>query len=455
MTESGTTEALARWIATVPRARTARAAAPATAGMRDAIGCMLAGAREETPRRVLAAAARWGAGPAHAIGDGRALPAPWAALVNGTAAHVLDYDDTFAPLSGHATAVLVPAILALGEEVAADGPALLDALVVGLETLAAVGRGVNPRHYALGWHATSTIGAIGAAGAAARLLGLDARGCRDALSLAVSMAAGTRMQLGAMAKSVHAGLAAKAGILAATLAAEGVGGAEEALDGPWRFAEMFAGRPAPAGAMLPPADDAPLAIEAVGLAFKAYPTCAATHLSLDALLSLRARFAPEEVAAIETDLPLVASRNLMHPDPQTGTQARFSMEYCLAVAAAEGEVGPADFEAEALRRAAVRALMPRIAMRGLPEPDDGPPPATTVRVRLADGRVLQETRSIRRGAPENPMSEAELAAKFRACAARLLPPGAVAAAEAAIAGLAEGGGARDLVALLRAQPGHG
>lgn len=448
MTTTRTTEALASWIATVPRDRTARAAAPAIAGMRDAIGCILAGAGEETPRRVAAAAMRWGAGAAYILGDGRTLPSPWAALVNGTAAHVLDYDDTFGPLSGHATAVLVPAILALGEEQSADGPALLDALVVGLEVLAAVGRGVNPKHYALGWHATSTIGAIGAAAACARLLCLDARATQDALSLAVSMAAGTRMQLGAMAKSVHAGLAAKAGILAATLAAEGVGGAAEALDGPWGFAEMFAGRPAPDGAMAPPAPDAPLAIEAEGLAFKAYPTCAATHLSLDALLALRPRFAADQVAAIETDLPLVLSRNLMHPDPRTGMQARFSMEYCLAVAATQGSVGPADFEGAALSREAVRRLMPRIAMRGLPEPDGAPAPQTTVRVRLTDGQVLQETRSIRRGSPGNPMSEAEQFAKFRDCAARILSPARVAAAEAAIAGLATGASARDLVALL-------
>lgn len=443
-----TTEALATWIALESRDRTAGVAPLAIAGMRDAIGCILAGAQEETPRRVAAAATRWGSGPARIIGTRHGLPAPWAALVNGTAAHVLDYDDTFGPLSGHATAVLVPAILALGEEIDADGPALLDALVVGLEILAAIGRGVNPKHYALGWHATSTIGAIGAAGACARLMKLDPRGAQDALSLAVSMSAGTRMQLGAPAKSVHAGLAAKAGILAATLAAEGVGGAEEALEGRWRFAEMFAGRPAPAGAMAPPAPDALLAIEAEGLAFKAYPTCAATHLSLDALLALRPSFAPEEVAAIETDLPLVLSRNLMHPDPRTGMEARFSMEYCLALAAAQGGVGPADFEGAALAAPAVRTLMPRIAMQGLPEPEDAPPPATTVRVRLADGRVLSETRSLRRGSPENPMSEAEQVAKFRDCAARLLPPEGIAAAEQAIAGLASGGSARDLVGLL-------
>ena len=450
MSEAGATHRIATWIADVSRARTARSASAAIAGMRDAIGCILAGSGEETPLRVAAAVARWGGGASRVIGGGRQLASPWAALVNGAAAHVLDYDDTFAPLGGHATAVLVPAILALGEEVDASGPELLDALVVGLEVMACVGCGVNPRHYALGWHATATVGAVGAAGACARLLRLDTARARDALSLAVSMAAGTRMQLGAMAKSVHAGLAAKAGILAATMAAEGVGGTAEALEGRWRFAEIFAGRPAPDGAFDPPGDNAALAIDAIGLAFKPYPTCAATHLSLDGLLALReeARFGAEEVVSIETALPMVLSRNLMHPRPATGMEARFSMEYCLAAAAAQGSVALGDFEGDAIHRAEIRALMPRIAMQGIEEQEGAPPPETQVAVTLRDGRVLSTTRSLRRGSPGNPMSEAEQQAKFRDCAARAVPADRADAAAAAIAGLAAGGSARSLVAAL-------
>ena len=454
MPAADATQRIADWIATVPRSRTARGFGPAIDGMRDVLGCILAGAGEDVPRKVAAAAGRWGGGAAHVIGTGLALPAPWAALVNGAAAHVLDYDDTFEPLSGHATAVLVPAILALAEQEGSSGPDILDALVVGLEVMACVGRGVNPKHYALGWHATSTIGAVGAAGACARLLRLDAAQARDALSLSVSMAAGMRMQLGADAKSVHAGLAAKAGIVAATLAAEGVGGAPEALEGQWRFVELFAGRPAPDGAMAPPSGNAPLAIEQPGLSFKAYPTCAATHLSLDALLALRARegFGPDDIAAIESDLPITWRRNLMHDDPRTGMQARFSMTYGLAAAVVQGGVTPADFEGDAIFRPALRAVMPRISMRGLPEAETGPPPATTLTIRLRDGRVLTDTRSERRGSAALPLTEAEQAAKFRDCAARLLPPTRIDAALAAMAGLAGGGDAPALVAAL--QPMH-
>lgn len=445
------TARIAAWIAEVPRTRVAHGFPLAIEGMRDVLGCMLAGSAEEVPRRIAAGVRRWGTGAAHVMGASLALPSPWAALVNGAAAHVLDYDDTFEPLGGHATAVLAPAILALGEEIGASGPDLLDALVVGLEVMACVGRGVNPRHYALGWHATSTIGAVGAAGACARLLKLDAARAAHALSLGVSMAAGTRMQLGADAKSVHAGLAAKSGILAATLAAEAVGGAAEALEGPWRFADLFAGRPAPAGSMAPPSGNAKLAVEKPGLSLKAYPTCAATHLSLDALLGLKAkhRFAAADIEAIESELPLVLRRNLMHDDPRTGMQARFSMTYCLAAAASQGALGTADFEGEAIFRPAIRAVMPRVSMRGIPEPEGQPPPATTVTLRMKDGAVLTETRRERRGSAALPLTEAEQAAKFRDCAARVLPPPRIDAALAMISALDRGGDATALMAALR------
>ncbi|MGC5198876.1 hypothetical protein, partial [Aphanothece microscopica] len=142
-----------------------------------------------------------------------------------------------------------------------------------------------------------------------------------------------------------------------------------------------------------------LAVEAVGLSYKAYPTCAATHLSLDALLALRDREAltPDRIARIDTSLPLVLSRNLMHPEPRTGMEARFSMEYCLATAAIQGCIGLPDFEGDAIHRDAIRAFMPRIAMHPLPEADGEPPPPTSVMLTLTDGRTLQETRTERRG----------------------------------------------------------
>jgi len=451
MSTGGPTAALAQWAAAVPRRHGAAVEQAAIAGLRDVLGCILAGAAEPTPERTAKAVSAWGEGRARVIGSGQRAPAPWAALVNGAAAHVLDYDDTFAPLSGHAAAVLAPAILAAAEEQGSSGADLIDAFVVGLEVMARVGRAVNPQHYALGWHSTATVGVIGAAVACGRLLGLDAEAMRDAVSLAVSMASGTRMQLGAMAKSVHAGLAAKSGVLAAQLASAGVGGTGEALIGRWRFAEMYAGMSPEASAITAPGTQEPLAIEAVGLSFKPYPTCASTHLTIDAILDLRTAhgFGAEEVDAIDTVMPAVNARNLMHSNPRTGMEARFSMEYCAALAAAEGRVALADFEGEAIFRPHIRAVMPRVVMRSH-EGSDGAADAsvrfpTRTTIRLRDGRVLEEIRVHRRGSPQAPMSEAEQEAKFRDCASRVLAPGGVAAALEAIAGLPALPRAADLV----------
>ena len=149
----------------------------------DTVGCMVAGASDISTaavRRAFAAGIG-AAGTSSVIGGGKATAA-LAALVNATAAHALDYDDNFRPAITHASAVLVPALLAIAEARGADGRAVVDAYLVGLEAQAAIGRGVNPSHYTLGWHSTSTVGAIGTAAGVAWLAGLDADGIGRAIS---------------------------------------------------------------------------------------------------------------------------------------------------------------------------------------------------------------------------------------------------------------------------------
>ncbi|MCC7427063.1 MAG: MmgE/PrpD family protein [Alphaproteobacteria bacterium] len=458
MGSSGPTARLAHWAADAPRLYSETVQRAAIAGLRDVIGVILAGANEPTPRNVSAAVAGWGQGKASVIGTTEKLTAPWAALVNGAAAHVLDYDDTFMPLSGHAAAVLAPAVLAAAEEQGSSGADVIDAFVIGLEIMARIGRVVNPKHYALGWHSTATVGVLGAAIGCGRLMRLDARQMSDALSLAVSMAAGTRMQLGAPAKSVHAGLAAKGGVLAAQMARAGVGGTDEALVGRWRFAEMYAGVAPDADAIWPPGPNESFAIEAIGLSFKPYPTCAATHLTLDAVLELRTKhgFKGEDVAAIDTLMPAVLARNLMHVNPRTGMEARFSMHYTAALAAQQGRVALADFEGEAIFRPEVRAIMPRITMRAHPGSENAGDGTTAypteTRITLRDGRTLEQSRVHRRGSPGLPMSEAEQAAKFEDCAGKVLPAAQVARAAKAIDDLASLAHVGELIAALTPAP---
>lgn len=415
------TTSLAQWIARSPRVRRRRALAQAKDAMKDIIACMVAGRDDEACLSVARAARHWGAGPCTVVGQAFSLPAPAAALVNGTAAHALDYDDNFHPMAGHATAVLAPAIFAVAERCGASGHAVLDAYVIGLEVLTRIGEGVNLAHYQRGWHSTSTIGTFGVAAACARLQGFDAAQAAAALSLAFSMAAGSKLQFGTMAKPVHAGLAAQHGVMAAALAASGVRGIDEPLEGPWGFRDLFAGASSPGFAAQSPGKR--LAIERYGLKTKIHPCCASAHCAVDALLALRREhgFRAEEVERIEVVVSRMSYDNLMYTDPRTGMEARFSMHWCMALALLQGRLGLADFTPSALGRKEVRVWFPRITMRHTepgrehPLADNGREPSA-VTIHLKDGRRLERYEQHARGTMQSPASAEELDAKFEDCA---------------------------------------
>jgi 2-methylcitrate dehydratase PrpD len=237
--EDGTAR-LAAWCAEVPRAWPTGSLDGARRAFVDTLAVIVAGRDEACTVGTRNAVAEWGSGPCHVIG-GAAQAAPWAALVNGTSAHALDYDDVLDPALSHPSAALVPAILALGEAKGSSGADALDAFLVGFEVLARLGEAMNLEHYRRGWHTTLSIGSMGVAAACGRLMGLDAGKMAMAISLATSMAGGSKRQFGSMAKPLHAGLAAKNGIVAAQLAASGVTGIEEPLQGRWGYIEMMAG----------------------------------------------------------------------------------------------------------------------------------------------------------------------------------------------------------------------
>jgi len=442
-------------VARAPRIRSKTALALAKDAMLDIVACMIAGAKDEAALRVARAAAGWGAGACSIVGQAGALPAPAAALVNGTAAHALDYDDNFHPMAGHATAVLAPAILALAEERRASGHALLDAYIVGLEVQARVGEGVNLAHYERGWHSTSTIGVFGAAAACARLLGLDRKRVSAALSLAFSMAGGSKLQFGTMAKPMHAGLAAQHGVMAAALAASGVTGIAEPLEGPWGFRDLFAGAASPgfggrAGA---------LAIERYGLKAKIHPCCASAHCAIDALLSLRQEhgFSPTQVERVEVLVNRMSYDNLMYAIPRTELEARFSMQWCMALALLKGRLELADFTAAALRRAEVRAWLPRIAMRHTepgrehPLKDNGREPAL-VTVLLEDGRRLERYAQHPKGSLQAPLEAGELDAKFDDCTRGRIAAASAAKLRSMLGALERLADVRSLMRLLRSAP---
>jgi 2-methylcitrate dehydratase PrpD len=404
---------------TPPAAARARAAA----AVLDTVGVALAGA-VEPPARVVQQVVPGSASGCPVWGTARRAGPADAALANGTAAHALDYDDMCFVSLAHPSAPLVPAALAAAEVAGASGPAALDAYVVGFEIEARLGRLMNPRHYQRGWHCTSTLGAIGSAAAAARLLGLDASVAAHAVAIAASEASGLKENFGTMVKPLHAGLAARDGVLAALLARAGMTASARAIDGPQGFLRAMDSEGT--GVEHAIADlGARWEILDTGITVKLYPSCAGTHPTLDALLDLRRReqLSGDVIEAIEIEVDAITPTVLIYDRPSSALEAKFSMPFCAAAAMLDGRVGIDTFDDDRLRDARVLALMARVTMRVDETLGKDAPPLTQsrVRVRLRDGRTLTAAANGARGYPAHPATDAELAAKFLACAGRVLP----------------------------------
>lgn len=403
------------------------ARARAASAVIDTVGVAIAGSVEPAAtivRRTLGPSDPGTQGPCSIWGSPLRASAPDAALANGTAAHALDYDDMCFVSLAHPSAPLVPAILAAGELAGASGRAMLDAYAVGFEIQARLGRLMNPRHYQRGWHCTSTLGALSAAAGAARLLGLDAAATAHALAIAASSASGLKENFGTMVKPLHAGLAARDGVLAAMLAKGGITGSASALDGTQGYLHAFDSQDADLSTAV--ADlGSRWEILDTGITVKLYPSCAGTHPTLDAVLDLIAdeRFTADVVERIDVDVDPIVPTILIYAHPTTALEAKFSLPFCVAAAVVFGSVGIDTFEDARIRDSRVLALMPRVTMRVDEQIGKGRPSLTEARVRvtLTDGRVLVKEAHGARGYPEKPAGAAELEAKFLSCAMRAVP----------------------------------
>lgn len=406
----------------------------------DTIGVMLAGALEPASRAVRAAAeseggaesgsasgaqsgTKGGSAKCRIVGTNDLTSGGWAALANGTAAHALDYDDMCFVSLAHPSAPLVAAAVAAGELARSPGNALLDAWVVGFELEAVLGRAMNPRHYTQGWHCTSTLGTIGAAAAAARLLGLDRAATANCLAIATSEASGLKENFGTDTKPLHAGLAARNGVVAALLAKSGLTASPHALDGPQGFLLAMGSEWASLAEPLATLGSRWEILE-TGVTIKLYPSCAATHPALDAILDLRRehRFTADDVSAISIGVDTVTPTILTYPRPTSGLEGKFSMHHCAAAAVVMGRVGLDTFEPAIVSDARVAAMLPRIAMAVDATLRTDAPALTQARVtiQLHDGRTLTAYADGARGYPARPATAVELGDKFRACAGRVL-----------------------------------
>ena len=395
----------------------------------DCLGVTLAGSQEEAGRIIASFLRKLGGEPrAAVVGWGFRTPPPEAALANGTAAHALDYDDVSPGIRGHPSVVLLPPVLALGEEAHASGREVLAGYIIGFEVASRVGNAMSADYSDdLGWHPTAPLGALGAAAASARLLRLDKRQTAMALGLAASQAAGLRQNFGTMTKPFHAGNAARSGVVAALLAAEGFTAAEDVIEGRFGFCHAFSGGQGYDVKRILEGLGNPYQVVSPGVGLKRYPCCGSAHGALDAILHLIQEYdiPPEKVSRIECSVPFDPPRSLIHYRPQTGLEGKFSMHYCMAAALLDRKVGLKSFTAAAVLRPQAQRLIEKVEMHRHPG-DEGKPswvsPYYLVRVRLDDGREYQHRIEDARGDAQRQrsMTPDEIAAKYRDCASLAL-----------------------------------
>ena len=438
----------------------------------DLLGNCLAALRERPAEVVTEVVRGWGVvagdgpGGATAIGIGHRLPVPSAALVNGTLAHSLDFDDTHLPSVLHPSSAVIPAALAVAEETGATGPAFLDAATVGIEVTCRLGMAgydeerSNSVFFDRGQHATAICGTVGAAVAAAMLRGLDADGITSAIGIACSMGAGVieANRTGGTVKRVHCGWAAHAGVAAADLARHGLTGPPTVIEGRFGFLQAWLGDRFDIGAVT---RDLGESWETPGIFFKPYPCNHFTQAGVDAALRLRASgIDPGSITALTLGVPEPVLRTIGEPieekrRPRSGYHGAFSGPYTVAAALLGGGglgVFHEDFTDAAVADPARRAIADRVRCVADPEataifPRQFPAVLTA---ELADGSVVSERVSHNRGGPDNPLGEAELTEKFTANARRAIDPAdAARLAEAAWRLRTDGDPAR-VTALLRA-----
>jgi 2-methylcitrate dehydratase PrpD len=389
----------------------------------DTVGVVLAGSREDCARIVAELVrARESRPVATVAGQGFRTTPESAAFVNGVAGHALDYDDVNTAMTGHPSVPLVPAVLAVGEETGATGLETITAFIAGFEVETRIGRSIGLSHYARGWHATATVGVLGAAAAAAKLYGLTVDQTRMALGIAVSLASGSRQNFGTMTKPLHPGHASQNGIVAAQLAARGFTADATAIEAPLGFFSLFS----PGGDGNPETVLAGLGRDFEmlhsGISVKNYPCCFGTHRAVQAVLDLVSedRLTAGSVERVDVLMPRGAAAPLIHSRPATGLEGKFSMEYCVAAALLDGRVGLSTFEDREVQRPAAQELLRRV---GLSEADVECAPAegfAEVRLQLRDGSEIVRRVDEPRGGPQTPLTLQELTAKYRDCSEPVL-----------------------------------
>src|SRR5262245_22370230 len=416
------TETLARFASDPPFSRAPDDAARIIrTGIIDTVATMIAGRDERVVQivRQYVEARRPGVAESSVLMSPQRLPAQDAALINGTAAHALDYDDV--ALLGHPSTVLVPALMAEGEAMEAAGADLVRAYLVGYEVWAdLIGRDADA-HHLKGWHPTAVFGTVAATAALCCLRGLNIDTSRNAIALSGSMAGGLVANFGTMTKPFHAGRAASAAIEAVRLAMRGMTAAPDAIEHHAGF--LAALSPSGNVDLDRPADDlgGTLRILQSGLSIKKYPMCYATHRVIDAIIDLarEENVRPDDAGSIQATIGAAQASMLRNHAPTTALEAKFSLEFAAASALVARAVGLAQLTDGFVTSAEVRQAMRKVEISTVETKCPIEPVfafSDRVRIRLKNGRTV-DSGEIRyaRGNAKLPLREGELKAKFFDC----------------------------------------
>ncbi|GAA5236879.1 MmgE/PrpD family protein [Verticiella sediminum] len=341
------------------------------------------------------------------IGRERSTDMRHAAALNAMSGNVFDFDDTHIPTIIHPSAPVAPAILALAQTRKVAGRELLTAFAVGVEVACRLGNAVSPGHYERGWHITSTCGVFGAAAAAGRLLGLDARRMLWALGAASAQSSGLVETLGSMAKSIGVGNASANGLLSALLAARGFEGPAAPIEGPRGFLRVMGD----GGGAQALAEGLGESWQLMHNTYKPYPCGVVLNPVIEACLALHREEGVRigEVLRVElTGHPLLRQRT-DRPRPASGREAQVSAHHAVAVALETGRAGLDEFSDASVARLAVQPPGFELVFR-----DDSAygVESAGVRLQLRSGAVLEHRVAVARGSLGTPLSDADLARKL-------------------------------------------
>jgi 2-methylcitrate dehydratase PrpD len=393
----------------------------------DCLGVAVAGSKESAGK-IIAEHVRELGGKAEAtvLASAFKTSSPQAALVNGTLAHALDYDDSH-PNFQHATAVTLPAVLALAERERVSGKGILEAYVLGCEVGSKLGIPMGNALGELGWHPCGIIGSIASAAASAKLLKLNPTQIKVALGIAASQAAGLSRNIGTDVKPFHSGNGAKNGVVAAMLAVKNFTADESIFEGHHAFPKVFLGTEYDLAQLGRPLG-APFSIVSHGIGrIKPYPSGGPSHKSVTAILELihKYRIRAEDVAEVECQVSSYLVQHFGHyKRPENASQARFSIHYAMAAALTDGALTLKQFTDEKVTSPEIKNLMSKVKLVEIDyEPKEGEThsdPPQIVIVKLQNGNTYSYQAPFAKGEPRNPMSLEEIVDKFHDCAGRVL-----------------------------------